>query len=47
MQKKLAAMDAGVLLGFIDTATGRIAIPLELMWSSHNANLFISFLVYM
>ena len=46
-KKKLAAMDAGVRSAFIDTATGRIAIRLKLMWPSHNANLFISFLVYM
>ena len=45
--KKLAAMDAGVRPAFIDTATGRIAIGLKLMWPSHNANLFISFPVYM
>jgi len=46
-KKKLAAMDAGVHPAFIDTARGRIAIGLKLMWPSHNANLFISFLVYM
>ncbi|OYV12458.1 MAG: hypothetical protein CG445_669 [Methanosaeta sp. ASM2] len=45
-QKKTCS-DAGVHPAFIDTATGRIAIGLKLMWPSHNANLFISFLVYM
>ena len=40
-KKKLAAMDGGVRSAFIDTATGRIAIGLKLMWPSHNANLFI------